>query len=147
MVEQLRLDLHAAHSQGLALGCPSTQASGGRLLIAYAQQDGVLRVHRVTLDGSELDWVRSRLKTPCPTGETCPDDDALMRLIGQSESAIVALLGPPGKRGPLDGDAYSLYWSFPMAGYPAGDANVASNQTLALGFKAGSGCSSVTVTW
>jgi hypothetical protein len=81
-----------------------------------------------------------------PTATNCAGDP-LLNLIGQSESAIVALIGQPMKREPQNGNDYRLYWSFAMAGYPGGDANATSDQTLALGFKAGAGCSSVTVTW
>jgi hypothetical protein len=114
----------------------------GGLTIAYTHRNaGVPIVRRVTVNSSELSWVRAHL-----TAFGVPRD-SLLELIGQDESAAIALLGPPQKRESQDAQTHNLYWTFETAGYPAGDANATSNQTVALGFKAGLGCSSVSVTW
>jgi hypothetical protein len=119
---------------------------GGRVVVKYAKFDGgVLRVNHVEVDRSELDYVRAHIKQACGMATHCTDDP-LLDLMGQGQSAAVALLGPPKHREPQSGEAYTLYWSFALASYPAGEASATSNQTLALRFTGGS-CSSVAVTW
>jgi hypothetical protein len=105
---------------------------GARLMVRYA--DNVIK--RVEVYSSELDRVRSRV-----------GNDALLDLFGQSEAAVIALLGPPKWRESQNGGRYDLYWSFPMAGKPAGNADNATDQTLALEFGPGSGCFRVSVMW
>jgi hypothetical protein len=64
---------------------------------------------------------------------------------GQRRSNQIAVVGAESREA-RGGDAYPLYWSFAMAGFPASEASSSSEQTLALGFKA-SVCSSVAVRW
>jgi hypothetical protein len=75
--------------------------------------------------------------------------DPLLDLLGKSESAAVALLGPPKTRESLwTIDDTDLVWSFPVAGRPADQRpNPQSIQTLTLHFKTGVGCESVSVVW
>jgi hypothetical protein len=118
---------------------------GGRLSVSYTEEVTpyvrLRRVHRLTLDSSEVDWVKACLaKYGAPR-------DPLLDLFGKDEAAATALLGPPKKREPQNGQTYRLYWSFTMAGYPAGEVTATSSQTLVLEFKPGSGCSSISLTW
>ena len=123
-------------------GTEQVYGPNGGLIIAYTRRNiGVSVVRRVTANISELSWLRSHL------ANFGAPPDRLVALIGQDESAAIALLGPPQKRESQDAQTYNLYWTFETAGYSAGDANTNSNQTVALGFKAGLGCSSVSVTW
>ena len=75
--------------------------------------------------------------------------DPLLDLLGKSEAAAIALLGPPGTRESLwTIDDTDLVWSFPVAGRPADQRpNPQSIQTLTLHFKTGVGCESVSVVW
>lgn len=75
--------------------------------------------------------------------------DPLLALLGKSESAAVALLGPPGTRESLwDIDNTDLVWSFPAAGRPADQRpNPQTIQTLTLHFRTGVGCESISVIW
>jgi hypothetical protein len=75
--------------------------------------------------------------------------DPLLDLLGKSESAAVALLGPPKTRESLlTIDDTDLVWSFTVAGRPADQRpEPQSIQTLTLHFKTGVGCESVSVVW
>ena len=75
--------------------------------------------------------------------------DPLLDLLGKSESAAVALLGPPKTRESLwTIDDTDLVWSFPVTGRPADQRpNPQTIQTLTLHFKTGVGCESISVVW
>jgi len=75
--------------------------------------------------------------------------DPLLDLLGKSESAAVAVLGPPKTRESLwTIDDTDLVWSFPVAGRPADQRpNPQTIQTLTLHFKTGVGCESISVIW
>jgi hypothetical protein len=122
-------------------GTEQLYGPGGRLVISYTRQNSFISVRRIAVESSELSWVRSHLAA------FGVPHDPLLELLGQSESAAVALLGPPQKRESHDAQTYNLYWTFEMAGFSPGDPNATSNQTVALAFKAGLGCISISVTW
>jgi serine/threonine-protein kinase len=75
--------------------------------------------------------------------------DALLGLLGKSESDAIALLGPPKERESLyDVNNSDLYWVFPENGKPAPEyASNGSEQTLHLHFRVGVGCESVAIVW
>jgi hypothetical protein len=75
--------------------------------------------------------------------------DPLLGLLGKSEPAAIALLGPPGTRESLwDIDNTDLVWSFPVPGRPGDQRpNPQTIQTLTLHFKTGAGCESISVIW
>ncbi len=106
---------------------------GARLMVRYV--DNVIK--RVEVYSSELDRVRTRA-----------GNDALLDLFGQSEAAVIALLGPAKEREAQNGGTYDLFWSFPMPGRPVGQyADLATDQTLTLEFRPGAGCFRVSVMW
>ena len=106
---------------------------GARLMVRYA--DNVVK--RVEVYSSERDRVGARA-----------GNDALLDLIGQGESAVIALLGSPKRKESQDGGSYVLFWAFPMSGRPVGQyADLSTDQTLALEFRPGSGCFWVRVMW
>jgi hypothetical protein len=75
--------------------------------------------------------------------------DPLLDLLGKSEAAAVAMLGPPKTRESLwNIDDTDLVWSFPLGGRPADrQPNPQAIQTLTLHFKKGVGCQYVAVQW
>ena len=106
---------------------------GARLMVRYV--DDVVK--RVEVYSSELDRVRSRA-----------GNDSLLDLFGQSEAAVIALLGPAKRRESQDGGTYDLFWPFAMPGKPVGQyADLSTDQTLTLEFRPGSGCFRVSVMW
>ncbi len=105
----------------------------GDLEVRYA--DNVVK--RVQVYSKDLDGARSRA-----------GNDALLDLFGQTESDAIAVLGPPTRRESYETGTYNLYWAFAMAGSPAGEyADLATGQTLAIGFRPAAGCSWVSVKW
>jgi type IV secretory pathway TraG/TraD family ATPase VirD4 len=103
------------------------------MMVMY--EDGIVK--SVMLKSSGRDVVRSHA-----------GDDALLNLFGHPESDVIALLGPPKRRDPADAGEYGLYWNFPMAGRPAGQlVSDTTDQTLLVGFDAGSRCELVSVNW
>ncbi len=75
--------------------------------------------------------------------------DPVVDLLGKSESAAIALLGPPGTRESLwTIDKTDLVWSFPEKGRPAQPSpEPEGTQTLTLHFRTGVGCESMDVQW
>jgi hypothetical protein len=100
-------------------------------------------VKGVTVYSGGTDWVRSRAGA-----------DALLQLIGVSESAAIALLGPPQNRHRSDDDDF-LEWYFRMPGRPdpvVTPADQLTNESrsglkLELKFKKGATCTLVGLDW
>jgi hypothetical protein len=125
------------------LGPPTSdpeQDSSGFGGYPYTRDDGLSI--RVNYDNNVVTSVKVYSKGSRGT-------DPLLGLLGKSESAAVALLGPPKTRESLwTVDDTDLVWSFPVAGRPADQRpNPQTIQTLTLHFKTGVGCESISVVW
>jgi hypothetical protein len=107
----------------------------------YKRDDGLSI--RVNYDNN----VVTSVKTYSKGSRRVPDP--LLDLLGGSESAAAALLGPPKTRESLwNIDNTDLVWSFPMPGRPAESRpEPETKQTLTLHFRTGVGCESISIIW
>jgi hypothetical protein len=120
-------------------GAPTLESGAQKVYagnISVGYKNGM--VSRVGFFRNSRDLVQSRAGS-----------DGLLDLFGRSESEVVALLGPPTARDPVDEAGYSLKWKFSMPGQvsrPGFSVDQFSRQTLILSIGR-SGCGFIQITW
>ena len=103
----------------------------GGIAVTYLDES----VKRVEIKNNAVDFARPRAGS-----------DALLDLFGHSENDAIAVLGPPPAR-LLQGGHRITFWSFPMAGRPAGHTNGTSGQTITLAFDPQDRSEGIRITW